>query len=655
MKQRTPAKARKMRPAATRVPSHEECLTFVMKNLKESHHGRSPKIRQQESRFKRVARTASKLDFDRYPEMARLVMAPGLAALAAESSKVLLDELHEFLKRYEALHWQVISGKATHQQVIWALSHRFFLPWLALRISYRARKNLEAVGDCWFIPIREGSLYPSAMKLVDQFVRQGNEPNAQLALRLQRSKPPDPAIPKISLNAMRETDAEHLRENFSKYCHFKSSPPLETIELIAANAKAAPHLRHMLVLARFIDRCVGDALPVFGEPQVLKLVEFFALCLAHCGEVIKQVRAEVPASRFDRILCAGRRMPKRRVNESERVWRWLASPTFMGNTAGQHERFYPLMDEHMNELPRIISAELRRTVRKGELSGLPRNEVELNSGPWRMPAHIRIPREIEGVPVRATVRAAVNRSRKAFRGHNFNIAAAERARWKFEFLGLGTFVVKAEGRGGFCSDEDASLAEAECKRLYLLIYSRLPEPDRARMAVQFLKYLVEPYRPKAPGDRILARGLFKVASKLQRQGGFDGAVHYQLGCLHALDGDHDAALRCFVAARSFGWEACGSFWIDLLRAGLAAAVRVKSSRERKNFAKLARLFGLFSKDTTPRTNLMQEQMLEENFVRADHAAFKPFPSGESASRRRSSRRWTQKRPRSADERPSHLH
>lgn len=626
----------------------------MMKNLKESHHGRSPRIRQQESRFKRVARTASKLDFDKYPEMARLVMAPGLAALATESSKVLQEELHEFLKRYEALHWQVISGKATHQQVLWALSHRFFLPWLALRISYRSRKNLEAVGDCWFIPIREGRLYPSAMKLVDQFVRQGNESNARLALRLQRSKPPDPAIPKISLNAMRETDAEHLRENFSKYCYFISSPPLETIELIAANANAAPRLRHMLVLARFIDRCVGDALLVFGEPQVLKLVEFFALCLAHCGEVVKQVRAEVPASRFDRILF-GTHLRKRLVSESERVWRWLASPTFMGNTAGQHERFLPLMDEHMNELPRIISAELRRTVRDGELSGLPRNEVELNSGQWQMPAHIRIPKEIEGVPVRATVRAAVNRSRKTFRGRNFNIAAAERARWKFELLGLGTFVVKADGRGGFCSDEDAKLAEAECKRLFLLIYARLPEPDRSRMSVQFLKYLVEPYRPKAPEDRKLARELFKVASNLQRQGGFDGAIHYLRGCLRALDGDHDAALLCFKAARSFGWEACGSFWIDLLRAGLANAVRVKSSRERKNFAKLARLFGLFSKDTTPRTNLMKEQMLEENFVRADHAAFKPFLHRESASHRRSSQRWTKKRPPSAGERPSHRH
>src|SRR5436190_5970068 len=345
------------------------------------------------------------------------------------------------------------------------------------------------------------------MKLVDRFVRQRGESNGQLALRLQSAKQPDSTIPKISLTAMRQTAAAHLRENISKYCHFKTSPVLETLELIAANAKIAPRLRHELILARFIDRCVGDALPVFGEPLVLKLIEFFALCLRHCRKVLKDVRSEIPRDR------------------KRDIWLWLNSMALMRNTPGQQERLYPLMDEYMNELPRKINAELRHTVRSGELCALPRNELELNSGHWQIPAHTPIPKEIEGAPHTATVQAAVELSRKTFAGRRIDIAAANRARWKFRFLGLGTFVVKTEGRPGFCSDEDAKLAEAECKRLFALIFAQLPKSHRARMAVEFLEYLIEPYRPKAPEDRKLAHGLFRVASQLLRQSRLDGAVH----------------------------------------------------------------------------------------------------------------------------------
>jgi len=306
--------------------------------------------------------------------------------------------------------------------------------------------------------------------------------------------------------------------------------------------------------------------------------------------------------------------------------------TFMGNTPGQQERFYPLMDEYMNELPRKINAELRRTVRSRKLSVLPRDHAELNSGRWQMPKHVPIPEQIEGAPHRATVREAVELSQKTFSGRRVDLATAERARWKFEFMGLGTFVMKAQGRHAFCSDEDAELAEAECKRLFLLIYRRLREPHRSRMVVDFLKYLIEPYRPKTPEDRKLAHELFKVVGRLFRRGKLEGAVHYLRGCLLALTGKHDAALHCFKRARSLGRESCGPFWMDVLRTGLVTAERAGKRIERKRFAQQARLFGLFSKDPTPRTNMMKEQMMEQAFVQADQAAFKPFPSRKRAPR-----------------------
>ena len=261
-------------------------------------------------------------------------------------------------------------GRATRQQVMWVLAHRFFLPWLALRIAFRSSKKPRSkTGDDtdWFVPIREGRLYSAVMKLVDRFVRRRDESNSQLALRLQCLKPADPALEKWSLDAKREDDAEHLRENLSKYCHFKSSPPIETLELLAASTKSVPRLRQMFVLARFVDRCVADTLSSFKEPQVLRLVEFFTLCLRHFEDVVDEVRREVDAGPHDKVQrlrfnAAGEGVPEIPASRAERLWLRLHSMTDMGNTPGQQDRFYPLMDEYMNELPRKISAELHRTV-----------------------------------------------------------------------------------------------------------------------------------------------------------------------------------------------------------------------------------------------------------------------------------------------------
>ena len=646
MTQRTNARRRKGESSAPIIPSHEGLLTFVMTTLAESHFGMSARERQRQSRFARIERTTGKANFDKYPDLVRSVMALGMDALGTERGELLQSEFSEFLKRYELLHWQVIVGRATRQQVMWVLAHRFFLPWLALRIAFRSSKRPRSKsGDDadWFVPIREGRLYSAVMKLVDRFVRHQGESNAQLALRLQRLKPADPALPKFSLNAKREEDAEHLRENLSKYCHFKSSPPMETLELLAASTKSAPRLQQMFVLARFADRCVADALSVFEEPQVLKLVKFFTLCLRHVEAVVEEARRDVDASQQDKVQClrfndAGEGVPEKPASRAERVWLALHSMSLMGNSPGQQARFLPLMDEYMNELPRKISAELHRTVQKRKLSVLPRDHAKLNSGKWQFPEHVPIPEQIEGAPIRATVKEAVEVSQKTFSGRRINLVAVERARWKFEFMGLGTFVMKAQGRHSLCTDEDAQLAEAECKRLFLLTHGRLREPDRSRRAVDFLKYLIEPYRPKAPQDWKLANELFKVVSTHFRRNNLEGAVHYLRGCLLALADEHHAALQCFKQARSLGREACAPFWMDVLRTGLVTAQRAKSPIERKRFAHTARLFGLFTKDPTPRTNMMKEQMMEQAFIQADQAAFKPFPARKPVPRQRRPRR-----------------
>ena len=162
--------------------------------------------------------------------------------------------------------------------------------------------------------------------------------------------------------------------------------------------------------------------------------------------------------------------------------------------------------------------------------------MELNVGRWQLPRHVPIPHEIEYAGHGTSVSNAVAVSRQKFRGR-INRAAAIRAMERFESLGLGTFVAAAEGRQGFCTEEDACLAEKECKRLCQLIYAQAPGLHSPHVALKFLKYLIEPYRPKASEDRALARKLFTVVRKPLGQENLQGAVNYFDGCLHALEGN----------------------------------------------------------------------------------------------------------------------
>lgn len=628
MKQQPKTRRRKQRPAANLVPSFEECLTFLMDNLSHSRDGlkTSTLSAKEKQRFRQMECKADALALDDYRDILRRILAPGLHDLTAESKahvELLLDERTQFLKRYEALNSQVVPGRAKRHEVLWVLSHRFILPWMALRLAYRLPDAADigtTADDCWFLPLHGDGFASCVMKVIDRFFREEDESNAELARRLYGHLPKDE----------RDRLAIPFEGDLSKYSKCTTTPSDATIGLLVRGTNSIPHLRLMLVLARFIDRCVRDARKVFDDGLVLELLDYLVLCFVYFRGVLAQVRKEVAASTVDKVqklrfTPSGESVAEMPTSESARVWLWLNSPTFMGNTPVQHERFYPLMDEYMNELPRKINAELVRTVLRGELSLLPRDATELNGGRWRIPSYAQIPEEIEGAPIRATVKAAVEVSQRVFCGR-VNLAAAIAAKQRFEFLGLGTFVVTADGRPGFCSPEDAALAELECKRLFQLIYEQAPERHRPRLALQLLKYLIEPSRPKTSADRKLARALFKVVSGPMRQRKQRGAVHYLTGCLHALDKEHKKALKVFTEARKLGRESCGKCWVDLLRAGMLMADSVGAKQEQKNFAKRAGITGLFTNDATPRTNEMKAQMRVENYLRAAAAAFKPFPA-----------------------------
>lgn len=607
MKKQPRQKRRTRRPGVNRVPFFEECLTFVMDNLSHSRDGlkASTLSAKQKQRFRQMEWKSNALDLDEYRNILRRILGPGLHDMTPESGAhvaLLHGELREFFKRYEILSWQVAPGEATHQQVLWAMSHRFLLPWLALRIAFRLRDDSDVgatVDDCWFIPLRGGKLSSCVMKVIDRFVRKKGESNIDLAQRLYHHD-----------NFSTEKQKAHgliLEGHLRKYSELKTTPSDGTIKVVVEASPSILHLRLMLVLARFIDRCLRAASKVFHKEPLLELLDYFVVCLVHFRSVLKLVRLEHPAA------------------EPDKVWDYLHSWTYTGNTPGQQERFCPLMDRYMNELQRKINAELQQASHRGELCHMPRDMKELDAGQWCFPKLIPIPVEIENAPIRETVSNAVAASRRAFRGR-INIAQAVRARWIFTFMGMETFTALARGYQGHCTVGDATIALDEAKRLFQLTHDKVPAGRKSDDVLAFLEFLIEPCRPKLHEERKLARALFSVVRKSFRKENRLGAVEYLDGCLHALEGNDQGARRAFSRAKNLGRESCGHYWMDLLRVGLMTAEKVGSTREKANFIKLLKLYGVFSNDAAPRTNELKAQMQEDSFRRNWSAGFKPFPT-----------------------------
>ena len=217
------------------MPSFEETLTFVMTNLSHAQDGLKKTFlpAKEKQRFKQMERKSDALNLDEYRDILRRVLKPGLHDMATESKEhvdVLHRELHEFLKRYEILSWQLVPGRVTKQAELWALSHRFYLPWLALRLALNLTDDTEVgatTDDCWFIPLRGGGLDSCVMKCIDKFVRHKNESNAKLARRLYDHFP---EWEQVDL-------AIALEGDFSKYTKLRHTASDAIIKLIVDGAR----------------------------------------------------------------------------------------------------------------------------------------------------------------------------------------------------------------------------------------------------------------------------------------------------------------------------------------------------------------------------------------------------------------------------------
>ena len=615
MKKQKASRKRQKQYAPNLVPTFEECLTFVMGELSHSRSSgtKATLTPTERHRFNQMERKANLLDLDEYRDILRRVLIPGFHDLTPESGelvRMLEDELRMFLRRYEILNWQIVPCRATKPQVLWSLSHRFLVPWIALRIAFRLPADSAIGGDVddwWFLPLRDKAPYSCVMKVIDQFVRKAGESNASLMKRLCRiEQREDTSLPAISERAQKESAAQHFEDNISKYSHFKTSPSNRVVEQIVGSTSSVTHLRMMLVLARFVDRCIRAALKVFGEDLVIELLGYFALIFVELRAVVNTVRAENPTL------------------DPERVWTYLQSLTYMGKTPGKDERFVPLMDQYMNDLARNINAEIQDTNPNQKLTRLPRDIAELNAGRWSWGQSSSIPAEIESALFGGSVSAAVAASQRMFRGR-IAITKALATCLRFRIISLATYRALAEGWSPHRTVEDAALAMDEAKRLFHASLGQMAQSRKWFVALDYLEFIIEPYRPKSVDDAAVARKLLNIVTNPLLGRNLEGALLYLEGCLLALEGNDRQAIRAFSKARKCRRESCGRFWIDLLRHALMTAGQIGAKREHKSFAKLVRMIGLFSNDATPRSNELKAQMMEGDFRRVWTGGFKPFP------------------------------
>ena len=230
MKKRFPNTRKPQTSGANRVPSFEETLTFVMTNLSHAQDGLKKTFlpAKEKQRFKQMERKPDELKLDDYSDILRRVLKPGLHDVANDSKvhvDVLHRELHEFFKRYEILSWQLVPGRATKQAVLWALAHRFYLPWLALRLAFNLTDDTEVGAtpdDYWFIPSRGGRLDSCVMK--SSITLSDTKMNLTLTL-------PDDFMT-IFQNRSRIYTPRHLRETSANIPNSRPAHPMRQLNCL---------------------------------------------------------------------------------------------------------------------------------------------------------------------------------------------------------------------------------------------------------------------------------------------------------------------------------------------------------------------------------------------------------------------------------------
>ncbi len=592
------------------APSFEQCLTHILGSLEfvagiQKPDRLTPKQKQY---FRGMENHPQRLEMAQYRQILRRLLNQSLCGVrqwARMKADALDEELRMLLARYENLRLQVRTGTATSKQVRWSLVNWFFIPWVALRLAFHLRnvqRGQIAEDECWFLPSVHGNAIDSCfLNVVDRYVRRREESDYALIKRLRIA-----GRKKAYLLCGGDLGRDLRRCKSPKITTRNVSDA--TISLIAWGSRKTADLKIMLVLARAIDRNVKTATKHFGQKKASELVDFYGRWFAH----------------FKQRLSDLDRDPDFPKDDAEASWQLLQSPTFTGNTPVEWRRFYPLMDPFMSELARHISDELSSLTSARRFPALPQVLGQCDIGRFSMPNSTPLPLEIEERIQMKDVSGAVEVSESLFNRDRKDPALAASVGRFFCKRGLMTFDPNQAGCSVSPSREDAAKLMSEGARLMRLAHAQAGGRQKADCADQFLRFLLQPHRPKHREDRELARAFFGDVEKEYGKAGREGSAAYLRGCLLWMEGEDAEAVNAFLGATRMGNGSCGDDWVPLLRLGVILAEGA-FPRQLKRFLKLAELHGVFGGHGSPRTDALAAEMRYEEFAAEFRQSFQVFP------------------------------
>ena len=544
-------------------------------------------------------------EFDLHPD--RLVMAGYEDATQKLTEQLMLSvnnfpktlaqlfrgELKELLLRYENLLRTITMGRARPDQTKWILCVRFFLPWAALRLAFHNRRHPVTISNkaaSWFLPyVERGKISSCFMQVVDGCVRNQSESQSALAVRLC----------KLSGRG----DPKEFGVELSRYRNRRALPPDTAINRILDGCDGDDQLGAKLILARAIDRCIGDACRRFKLKQTIALVKYYRLMFDHCQQLMQTLQPDL----------AGK--------DDVEAWLLLQSMTFTGNTTFDNERVHPLTDLYMVKLGSLISSELGQ----GNIATCPSMRTEMRRAQFKPLLFQPLPTDIHEAVRSGKYLAAIELSRRMFPSGSSESDLAAHVGQFFGGVAMLVYELPSLVNPLKPRHADAPRVMAEALRLQELAYETSTGMQRLQHATSLLRFLLEPQRPKTRMERLLAWKLLRIVAKHYRSVGRHGSAHYLLGCLRWLEGEENEAVKFFRLAVDCGRASCGEDWIWLLRSAPSLAKSTGSKQARKLFLRLSNHEGVLHKQSARKTGIISRELKLQDEAHEFEMRLQSFP------------------------------
>ena len=544
--------------------AYEECLIHILDYIDCSCQVSEGISDQEKQKLRQFDAHPDRLSLPAYQRILGKMVERKLTGnpIRKAARPLFMNELREFLERYEHLLLQVTVGHASPRQVRWTLCTRFFAPWAALRIAFHLRHSRTQPSEdsnLWFLPLMShGKIGSCFMRILDHQVRRADETEDAFAHRLcGKQKAKD-----------RNDVAINLGRDLRRYRAGDAPPSGAKITQILRGCPQIPTFHAKIVLTAAVDRILRGATDEFGADETLRIVKFFTLTFHHFRRLLQRLDTELPKA-------------------DEEAWLYLQSQTFTGNTPFEAERFYPLMEPFLARLAQIISAELESAGRRDNLPRIPTQASDFKRGHFAKLQYQPLPISVERAMQNGDFAAAVVASQSVYPQSSSDPLEAARLARFFSKIGLGAFDTSVAGRGLIPPEFETAMILSEAFRLFRFAHAKSRGVPKTLIGVKLLRFLLQPQRPKLQNERPLARKLCRVADKFYRESNRHGSALFLRGCLLWLEGNKRHSLHTFRKAADCGRASCGEDWIWLLRYAPVLAEELSRTYDLKYFKKIA--------------------------------------------------------------------